>query len=129
MARGVGPFENDGMRAETDSYRSVEKAFARVLDAEREALRQVSACRRRADRDLQKTRQDVRVLARQTQARLARLHAGCIRRTRKLVADMNREAAVASSPADVHAADRVPKVAAVREVAEWLTTPDRGDDG
>jgi hypothetical protein len=52
-----------------------------------------------------------------------------MRRTSELVAHMNREAAAASSPADVHAADRALQVAAVCEVAEWLTTPDRGDDG
>lgn len=117
------------MRAETDSYRSVEKAIARVLDAERDALRQVSACRRRADRDLQNTRQDVRVLARQTQARVARLHAGCMRRTSELVADMSREAAAASTPSGTHSADAALQIEAVREVAEWLTIPDRGDDG
>ena len=128
MARGAGHFENGVMRAETDSYRSVEKAFARVLDAERDALRQVSACRRRADRDLQNTRQDVRVLARQTQARLARLHASCMRRTSELVADMNREAGAASSPAGTRAAEKALQVAAARAVAEWLTTPDCGDD-
>ena len=120
MARGAGHFENGVMRAETDSYRSVEKAFARVLDAERDALRQVSACRRRADRDLQNTRQDVRVLARQTQARLARLHASCMRRTSELVADMNREAGAASSPAGTRAAEKALQVAAARDVAEWL---------
>ena len=129
MARSTGRFENGVMRAETDSYRSVEKAIARVLDAERDALRQVSACRRRADRDLQNTRQTVRVLARQTQARIARLHAGCMRRTSELVEDMNRRAVAASSPADAHAADEALQVAAVCEVAKWLTTPERGDDG
>ena len=116
------------MRAETDSYRSVEKAIARVLDAERDALRQVSACRRRADRDLQNTRQDVRVLARQTQARLARLHASCMKRNSELVADMNREAEAAGSPAGTRAAERALQAAAARDVAEWLTIPDRGDD-
>ena len=128
MARGVGRFENGVMRAETDSYRSVEEAIARVLDAERDALRQVSACERRADRDLKDTRQTVRVLARQTQARLARLHASCMRRTSELVADMNREAGAASSPAGTRAAEKALQVAAARAVAEWLTTPDRGDD-
>jgi hypothetical protein len=117
------------MRAETDSYRSVEKAFARVLDAEREALRQVSACESRADKDLQKARQTVRVLARQTQERITRLHAGCTRRTRKLVADLQQDAAAQSSAAEAHTIDRVQQVAVVREVAAWLTTPDRGDDG
>ena len=128
MARGAGHFENGVMRAETDSYRSVEKAIARVLDAERDALRQVSACRRRADRDLQNTRQDVRVLARQTQARLARLHASCMQRNSELVADMNRAAEAADRPAGKRATEKALQTAAARDVAEWLTTPDPGDD-
>jgi vacuolar-type H+-ATPase subunit H len=129
MARSAGRFENGVMRAETDSYRSVEEAIARVLDAERDALRQVSACRRRADRDLQNTRQTVRVLARQTQARMARLHAGCMRRTSEMVEQMNRKAEAAISPAGADATDAALQAAAVREVAKWLTTPDPGDDG
>jgi ethanolamine ammonia-lyase small subunit len=129
MARSAGRFENGGMRAETDSYRSVEEAIACVLDAERDALRQVSACERRADRDLQNTRQTVRVLARQTQARIARLHAGCMQRTRELVAEMRRHAEAESTTAGAHKIEAAQQITAVREVAAWLTTPDRGDDG
>lgn len=117
------------MRAGTDSYRSVEKAIARVLDAEREALRQVSACERRADRDLQNTRQTARDLARRTQARIARLHAGCLNRTKELVAEMYRDAEAQSDTADAHEVAATQQIAAAREVAAWLTTPDRGDDG
>ena len=117
------------MRAETDSKRSVEKAFARVLDAERDALRQVSACESRADKDLQKTRQTVRVMARQTQERIARLHSGCAERTGELVQHMHRDAAAQSGTDQAQAPGTAGQKAAVNEVAAWLTTPDRGDDG
>jgi hypothetical protein len=117
------------MRAETDSYRSVEEAFARVLDAERDALRQVSACDSRAEQDLQKARQTVRVLAGQTQERITRLHANCARRTRQLVADMHRDAAAQSDALEARTIDRAQQVTAVQEVAAWLTEPDRDDDG
>lgn len=115
------------MRAETDSRRSVEEAFARVLDAEQEALRQIAACESRADKDLKQTRQTIRVLAGQTQDRIGRLHSGCARRTRELVRNMERDAAAPGSSVDARPDEEARLLAAVREFAAWLTTPGPGD--
>ncbi len=42
---------------------------------------------------------------------------------------MYRDAEAQSDTADAHEVAATQQIAAAREVAAWLTTPDRGDDG
>jgi len=117
------------MSAKTDRQMSVEKAMSCVLGAEQEALAQIAACERRADNQLQDSRQTVRALVRRTQARISRLHARCLERNRELVAQMERDAARADESPTPGASRSAARQEAVRALARELTTPESADDG
>ena len=116
------------MSARTDLHTSVEKAMARVLDAERNALAEIAACEGRADETLREARESARAMAHHTHERIIRLHAGCAKRTRELVRNMEREARGADRdlPGDT---EKGLLTEAVRAVASDLTTPEPSDVG
>lgn len=65
--------------------------MSEVLAAERDALDLLANCRRQADGMLEDARHEARAMARQTQQRVARLHANCADRTSELIRNMERD--------------------------------------
>ena len=126
MARAYAPFENEIMSAGTDLHTSVEEAMARVLEAERNALAEIAACEGRADARHREARERVRAMARHTHERIVRMHAGCARRTRELVRNLEREARVADRALPGNVETELLSEA-VRAVARELTTPGASD--
>ena len=122
MAAVSGHSENRIMSAETDPDLSVRSAISRVLDAEQDALAQITACENRADQLLQETRQAVRAMVRRAQRRISRLHAGCEERTHELVMRAERDAVLSVAQPMVSDEVEMKRLKVVRSVAKELTT-------
>lgn len=102
--------------------------MARVLEAERNALAEIAACEGRADARHREARETVRAMARHTRERIVRMHAGCEKRTRELVRNLEREARVADRALS-GSIEKELLSETVRVVASELTTPEPSDVG
>jgi vacuolar-type H+-ATPase subunit H len=114
------------MAAETDKDQSVDTAISLVLEAEQEARARIAACEEQADRILRDARESIRGAVRSTEERISRLHTGCARRNRELIAELESRAFAEEAEQDRgNAADRR-LIAAVDAAARRLTTREPG---
>lgn len=114
--------ENPCMKNATDQATSVHTAMTEVLGAERDAVARLAACRRQADQQLEDARRAVRALNRNTQERIARLHAACAIKTRELIEQMESAAASADACRVPDALEATILRHAVSDVAGYLTS-------
>ena len=122
MAGLHGRLENDHMAKYTDNELSVDAAISLVLDAEQEALAQIEQCEARADQVMRETRQVIRAMVRRTEERISRLHSGCARRNRELIAELEEAALADDSQPDRDDSSGNRLLAAVEAAALRLTT-------
>lgn len=115
------------MSKTTDQDSSVKTAMTEVLGAEHDALARLAACKREADQQLEDARRAVRAITRNTQERIARLHAACATKTRERIEQMQLAAASASAcrVPDPREAQQLLNI--VSDVARDLTTRDATD--
>lgn len=114
------------MATKMDKPVSVDSAITQVLDAEREALAQIEACEERADEIIRQARKVIRGMVRQTDQRIAQLHANCRQRNRELIAELEAVAmADGSHPVEKDALQNRLE-AAIAELAHQLTTSETG---
>lgn len=110
------------MAAGTDKELSVDTAISLVLEAEQDALAHIAACEDRADRILRDARQAIRDAVRRTEGRISRLHAGCARRNRELIAGLENRALARETVPDQDDVAEEWLDAAVDAAARRLTT-------
>lgn len=110
------------MAAETDNTLSVDTAIKLVLDAEQDALADIEQCEERADQVMRETRQVIRGMIRRTEERIRRLHSGCARRNRELIAALEEAALADESQPDGDDGPEDRLDAAVAAAARRLTT-------
>ena len=122
MAGLHGGLENDPMAKDTDNELSVDTAISLVLDAEQEALAQIEQCEARADQVMRETRQVIRAMVRRTEERMSRLHSGCARRNRELIAALEDAALADESRPDGDDGSEERLLAAVEDAVRRLTT-------
>lgn len=115
------------MAAGTDEVLSVDTAISLVLEAEQDALAHIAACEDRADRIVRDARESIRGAARRTEERISRLHAGCARRNRELIAELEDRASTGETAPDHDDVADEWLIAAVDAAARRLTT--REPDG
>jgi hypothetical protein len=118
--------ENDPMANETDKRLSVDTAITLVLNAERDALAQIDACEKQADDIIREARHTIRGMVRRTDERISRLHAGCARRNRDLIAELEGAAGAGQAPPGQDDGWEERLAAAVADAARRLTTLEPG---
>lgn len=115
------------MAAGTDQERSVDTAISLVLEAEQDALAYIAACEDRADRIVRNARETIRGAVRRTEERISRLHTGCARRNRELIAELEDHSSAGETPPEQDDEAEAWLNAAVDAAARRLTT--REPDG
>ena len=110
------------MAKDTDNELSVDTAMSLVLRAEQDALAGIEQCEARADQVMRETRQVIRRMVRRAEERMSRLHAGCARRNRELIAELETAAFADESQPERDDSSEERLLAAVEAAARRLTT-------